>query len=59
MICALHSPLNKFNIFIKESVEKNESISSKHGDFRMASKLVRKKLFEQNYNFFCNCFSFR
>ena len=30
-------------------MEKNESISSKYGSFRMAFKLVRKKLFERRF----------
>lgn len=41
----------KLTIFIKESVEKNKSISSKHGGFRIVFKLVRKRLFERNYIF--------
>ena len=51
--------LIKFTIFIKKSVEKNESISSKHGGFKKVFELVRKRLFEQNYNFWVIiCFSF-
>ena len=52
LICTQYIPSSKFTIFIKKSVEKNQSISSNHGGFKMVFNLVRKKLFEQNYNFY-------
>ena len=35
----------KFTMFIKKSVDKNESVSSKHGGFKKLLKPARKKLF--------------
>lgn len=52
--CAYVPQPRKFTAFIDESVEKNKSISSKHGDFKILPYIARKRLFEQiirNYPF--------
>ena len=57
MIVPQYTPSNNFTMKL---VEKSLSISSKHGSFKMLFKPLRKKFFEQNYNFgviICFCFS--
>ena len=41
----------KFTAFINKLVEKNKSISSTDGFFKILLKLIRTKLFKQKYNF--------
>ena len=50
--CFYSSRPKKFTAFIVESVEKNKSISSTHGGFKILPGIPRKRLFEEKYIIF-------
>ena len=48
--------LIKFSVAIDEVVEKNKSLSCKHGIFKIFNELARKRLLEQKYIFCIDLF---
>ena len=52
-LCCAYVPCAiKFTAFTDESLEKNKSVSSKHGGFNIWSWIARERLFKQIYTKF-------